>query len=81
MNYRTTPHFDRAFNKFPREVQSVFDKQVRLLISNIRHPSLHAKKYDETHDIWQARVTKNVRFYFSIVGDIYILLDIEKHKD
>ena len=81
MNYRTTPHFDRAFNKFPQKVQAVFDKQVRLLISNIRHPSLRAKKYDETRDVWQARVTKNVRFYFSIVRDTYILLDIEKHRD
>lgn len=80
MKYRTTPHFDRAFLKFPLKVQFAFEKQVRLLIRNIRHPSLRAKKYDEAHDVWQARVTKNVRFYFVIVGDAYIVLDIEKHR-
>ena len=81
MKYRTTPPFDCAFRKLTPEVQSAFDKQVRLLITNIRHPSLRAKKYDEARGIWQARVTRNVRFYFSIVGDIYIILDIEKHRD
>ncbi|MBI5469775.1 DNA helicase [Candidatus Kaiserbacteria bacterium] len=81
MTHRTTPHFDRAFLKLSPEIQNAFEKQVRLLAANIRHPSLRAKKYDETHDIWQARVTKNVRFYFSIVGDAYIILDIVKHKD
>ena len=47
----------------------------------MRHPSLRAKKYDEGTDIWQARVTKNVRFYFRIIGDTYELLSIRKHKD
>ena len=81
MKSRTTPHFDRAFQKFSPEVQSAFDKQVRLLTMNIRHPSLRAKKYDEARGIWQARVTNNVRFYFVIVRDAYIILDIEKHRD
>jgi plasmid maintenance system killer protein len=30
------------------------------------HPSLHAKKYDEENDVWQARVNKDWRFYFTI---------------
>jgi len=50
-------------------------------LADIRHPSLRAKKYDEERGIWQARVTDNVRFYFAIEGDMYLLLDIEKHKD
>ena len=79
-SYRT-PLFERKFRKLPREAQIAFEKQVRFLLIDLRHPSLRAKKYDEARDIWQARVTKNVRFYFSIVGDTYILLDIEKHRD
>jgi hypothetical protein len=41
------------------------------------HPSLRAKKYDTER--WQARVTRDWRFYFRIEGDSYILLDIMRH--
>ena len=55
-------------------------KQIRYLSLDIRHPSLHAKKFDESQDIWQARVDKSFRFYFSIDGDAYILLDVKSHS-
>jgi mRNA-degrading endonuclease RelE of RelBE toxin-antitoxin system len=81
MRYATTARFDRNFLKFPASVRAAFRKQVSLLARNIRHPSLRAKKYDESQGVWQARVTHTVRFYFQIQGNIYLLLDIEKHKD
>ena len=31
-------------------IQKAFDKQVWLLVENLRHPSLRAKKYDEAND-------------------------------
>lgn len=81
MNYSSTTHFDREFEKCSVDVQRAFKKQIRFLLADIRHPSLRAKKYDEARDIWQARVTRNVRFYFSIHSDTYLMLDIEKHRD
>jgi len=81
MRESRTSRFKRAFQKFPKEVRKAFAKQMRFLLSDIRHPSLRAKKYDEAQDIWQARVTDNVRFYFLIEKDVYLLLDIEKHRD
>ena len=81
MRRATTKPFDREFKKFSKEIQDVFEKQINFLLQDIRHPSLRAKKYDEGTDIWQARVTKNVRFYFRPQGDVYILLSIRKHKD
>jgi len=81
MRYKSVPHFDRAFSKMSKQVQKAFGKQIELLIQDIRHPSLRAKKYDEARDIWQARVTNNVRFYFLIVSDCYLAVDIEKHRD
>lgn len=50
-----------------------------MLLQNLRHPSLHAKKYDEGKDRWQARVTLDWRFYFNIIDDTYVLLDITSH--
>ena len=32
-----------------------------------QHPSLHAKKYDESTGLWQARANQSWRFYFTIV--------------
>lgn len=79
MKYSTTPHFDRAFKEFPAEVQRAFRKQIIFLLQNFRHSSLRVKKYGGTTDVWQARVTGNIRFYFQIVDDTYQLLNIRKH--
>jgi len=49
------------------------------LLQNLRHPSLRAKKYDEAKDRWQARVTKDWRFYFFIHDNVYVLQDITRH--
>jgi len=81
MEHFRSPGFIRALEKFSSEIRTAFEKQLRFLLSDIRHPSLRAKKYDEDAGIWQARVTRNVRFYFGVDGDTYILLDIEKHPD
>ena len=79
MKLRRTSHFARAYGKAPKEIQGAFDKQSGLLLQNLLHPSLHAKKYDEGKDRWQARVTKDWRFYFLIQDDTYILQDITRH--
>ena len=81
MQHFRPPQFRRALAKFPQPIQKAFEKQLRFLLADIRHPSLRAKKYDETAGVWQARVTSNVRFYFVIQDDAYLLLNIEKHKD
>jgi hypothetical protein len=73
----TTQHFDRAYAKAPAAIKRAFVKQLTFLLADLRHPSLRAKKYDAVR--WQARVTRDWRFYFRIDGDTYILLDITPH--
>lgn len=72
--------FVRQYSALPEELKARFDKQLVLLLENLRHPSLRAKKYDEARDIWQARVDRNYRFYFQIEGDTYKLLSIIPHS-
>jgi hypothetical protein len=72
-------HFLRSYRKAPPEVQRAFDKQSRLLLDGLHHPSLRCKKYDEGADLWQARVTKDWRFYFKIDGDVYRMEEIRRH--
>jgi len=53
--------------------------QARLLAANLHHRSLRAKKYDKANDIWQARVNRAWRFYFTIEGDTYRIQNIVPH--
>jgi plasmid maintenance system killer protein len=74
-----TTHFERNYAKAPQQVQRAFDKQSSLLLQNLHHPSLRAKKYDERLALWQARVNKDWRFYFLIQHDGYVIVNIIPH--
>jgi hypothetical protein len=43
--------FQRSFDDAPKAVQKACDKQLKFLLQNLHHPSLHAKKYDESQDL------------------------------
>jgi len=79
MKYSLGEHFTKQLENLPPSIQKKFWKQLVFLLNNLRHPSLKAKKYDESRDIWQARLNSNYRFYFLIKGDTYILLEIKPH--
>lgn len=79
MKLHSSKKFEEMLACAPPNVQEAFYKQARFLARNLRHPSLRAKKYDESSDIWQARVTGNWRFYFTIEADEYRLRVIKKH--
>jgi mRNA-degrading endonuclease RelE of RelBE toxin-antitoxin system len=55
------------------------DKQFEYLLTDFRHPSLHAKKYNEQNELWQARIDINWRFYFYIIEPNYIIISVIKH--
>ena len=74
-----TDHFGKSLADLPTIIQKKFKKQVGYLANDIRHPSLRAKKFDETRGVWQARVDKYFRFYFIIQNDVYKLIDITDH--
>lgn len=69
----------RDYKKLPKNLRKIADKQFGLLLRNLKYPSLHAKKYDESLDVWQARISKSYRVYFRIAGDVYQIITIIKH--
>jgi mRNA-degrading endonuclease RelE of RelBE toxin-antitoxin system len=71
--------FLRQYADAPPGVKRAFDKQVALLLENPFHPSLRTKKYAGTDDVWQARVSRDWRFYFTIDGEMYRLHQIVPH--
>ena len=79
MRVRFSKKSERALSKAPANIQEKFKKQLRLLLRDLRHPSLRAKKYSESDGVWQARIDDSWRFYFLIEGDTYYLLDIIFH--
>jgi plasmid maintenance system killer protein len=79
MKLLRTTHFERNYARAPQQIQRAFDKQSALLLQNVHHPSLRAKKYDERRNLWQARVNQDWRFYFLIQNDGYLIVDIIPH--
>ena len=74
-----TPKFKDRFSQFSNKIKKKFYQKTEYLLKNTRLPSLRAKKYDEAKGIWQARVNRDIRFYFLIEKDTYTLLDIKHH--
>jgi mRNA-degrading endonuclease RelE of RelBE toxin-antitoxin system len=75
-----TPHFVRSFIAMPSAVQKAFGKQLGLLLRDTMHPSLDVKLYAEERDIWQARVTRGYRLYFTVEHDHVTLHEIKAHE-
>ena len=68
-----------VLKNLPVAVRKAFYKQAGFLVQNLQHPSLHAKKYDESKGIWQARINRAWRFYFTIEADTYVVTNITPH--
>ena len=79
MRVRHSDRFKQQYVKAPTSVRKAYDKQEFFLLHDLRHPSLRAKKYDERKGIWQARVNRSWRFYFSIEDDVYLLHELMRH--
>ncbi|MGH9438726.1 MAG: type II toxin-antitoxin system RelE family toxin, partial [Terriglobia bacterium] len=69
----------RDLDNLPPRLQNTTRKQLALLAANIRHPSLHAKKYEGEDDLWQGRVNRDYRFFFTIESDTYWIISIISH--
>ncbi|HXP85237.1 MAG TPA: hypothetical protein VN841_10980 [Bryobacteraceae bacterium] len=74
-----TDHAAIAAADAPAQVRKALHRQLAFLEHDLHHPSLRAKKYDESGDIWQARVNRSWRFYFKIIADRYVIEDVTPH--
>jgi mRNA-degrading endonuclease RelE of RelBE toxin-antitoxin system len=79
MKIRFTSRADKDYAVLDPAVRKALAKQLTFLLANLQHPSLNAKKYDVANDVWQARVNRSWRFYFTIRGDEYAILSIIPH--
>ena len=59
MKWSHTRRSERDYRAAPPAVQEAFDKPMRLLVADLHHPSLRAKKYKGADDVWQDRVNRD----------------------
>jgi mRNA interferase RelE/StbE len=70
---------DKEYRSLSLLLQKLVKKQLSLLADNLHHPSVRAKKYDESRSIWQGRVNRDYWFYFITQGDTYYIIGITKY--
>lgn len=65
----------------PQNIQLKVDRQLKMLLEDMRHPSLHTKKIKGKANIWEARVDFHYRLTFEIVEDTLFLRVVGNHDE
>ena len=78
MKIRRTESFLKDYKNLPAEIQTQVEKQLALLLSNPRHPSLRTKKIQAT-DKFEIRVTRGYRLTFRLAADVLELRRVGTH--
>lgn len=76
--HRSGP-FRRDFAQLPKLIKRRAEKALRLLIQNLRHPSLEARIVDKKRRIWKAKVNGGYRLTFQLERDTITLRRIGSH--
>ena len=80
MRILTTKPFDEDYDRLPDSIKERVDKQLALHLENPRHPSLRVKKIKGHPNIWEGRITRQYRFTFQIIEDLWLLRRIGTHS-
>lgn len=76
-----TDSFLNDYAHLPREIQERTEKAISLLVNDIRHPSLKARKIKGVKEIWEARITLNCRLTFRVLkGGVLQLRRVGTHS-
>ncbi len=73
--------FTKQYSKLPLSIRNKFDRQIKYLLQDLRHPSIHAKKKQGAEDIWEGRVDRFYRFTFIISGEVITLRAVGPHDE
>ena len=75
-----TERFKKNFKDLPRSIQDRFDKKLDLFLANPRHPSLNIHRYLGFEDVWEAYISKEYRFTFTVTKESIIFRNIGPHR-
>lgn len=69
---------EKSYADLPLNIHKKADKQLALLITNYRHPSLRTRKMGDG-EVFEARIDQHYRFTFEITQDIITVRTIGSH--
>ncbi|MDL1867763.1 hypothetical protein FBR06_11190 [Betaproteobacteria bacterium PRO4] len=72
--------FAKQYKKLPAIVREKFDRQLRRLVKDPKHPSLRARKMVNREEVWEARIDIQYRFTFQFDEDDIVLRSIGTHE-
>ena len=78
MKHLATPAFWEAYNRLPKAVRDLADKNYALLKQDTKHPSLQFKKVG---DFWSVRVGLKYRALAIQEDDVFVWFWIGSHAD
>jgi mRNA-degrading endonuclease RelE of RelBE toxin-antitoxin system len=73
--------FRKSYQHLPANIQQKVNKQLELLVQDLRHPSLQVKRIQGTKGIWEARVDLHYRMTFEMIGDTIYLRVVGDHDE
>jgi len=74
-----TERFRRAYRKLEQRDQARVKKALAQLFADRSYPSLHVKRVQGTHHIWEMRAGRGIRITFEIDQNTYILRNVGHH--
>ena len=78
MNLVVAPKAQKQLSKLPQNIKNKTHRQFFFLLSDYRHPSLHAKKMSGS-EVFEARIDIHYRFTFQIEHDEIFVLTVGPH--
>ena len=72
-------NFDKYYKVLPAHIKRKFEKQVRILLKNPKHPSLKIHRFESIKNLWEFYVDDYYRCLFSMEGNIYSLKWVGTH--
>lgn len=60
MTIKRSKNFAKDYQRLPQKIQQKAERQLRMLITDWRHPSLSAKKMKGHPDIWKLGLTASI---------------------
>lgn len=78
MIFKISQKAQKQINKLPEKIKVKTNKSIKLLLSDIRHPSLKCKKM-AGQEKYEARIDYHYRFTFIFEDDDLLILSVGTH--
>lgn len=79
MRFERTERFKRMYKKLGAQQREQIKKALKLMATDMQHPSLRIKRVQGTRSIWEASASMHLRITFMWQGDLIVLRNCGEH--